>query len=72
MIGLPSNPVILAASDLMPLELTVHCRSSKVLERLGFAHAFPPLEIAAKIGVSLGIGLLVGLEREWAHKDLDV
>lgn len=33
---------------------------------------FPPLEIAAKIAVSLGIGLLVGLEREWAHKDLGV
>lgn len=33
---------------------------------------FPPIEVAAKIGVSLGIGLLVGLEREWAHKDLGV
>jgi uncharacterized membrane protein (DUF4010 family) len=42
------------------------------LTTFGFAHAFPPLDIAAKIGVSLGIGLLVGLEREWAHKDLGV
>ena len=42
------------------------------LAMFGFAHAFPPLDIAAKIGVSLGIGLLVGLEREWAHKDLGV
>ena len=39
---------------------------------MAFAHSFPPLEIAAKIGVSLGIGLLAGLEREWAHKDLGV
>jgi uncharacterized membrane protein (DUF4010 family) len=38
----------------------------------GFAQPFPPLGVAAKIGVSLGIGLLVGLEREWAHKDLGV
>ncbi|MFN3929833.1 MAG: MgtC/SapB family protein, partial [Thermoflexus sp.] len=22
------------------------------------------------IGISLGIGLLIGLEREWAHKDV--
>jgi len=31
---------------------------------------FPPLEVAAKIAVSLGIGLLVGIEREWSNKDL--
>src|SRR6202044_3146830 len=31
---------------------------------------FPPSEVAAKIGVSLGIGLLVGIEREWSNKDL--
>lgn len=31
---------------------------------------FPPAEVAAKIGVSLGIGLLVGIEREWSNKDL--
>jgi uncharacterized membrane protein (DUF4010 family) len=33
---------------------------------------FPPDEIAVKILISLGIGLLVGLEREWSHKDLGV
>ena len=33
---------------------------------------FPPTEIAIKIALSLGLGLLVGLEREWAHKDLGV
>jgi uncharacterized membrane protein (DUF4010 family) len=36
------------------------------------ATIFPPVEIATKIGISLAIGLLVGLEREWAHKDLGV
>jgi uncharacterized membrane protein (DUF4010 family) len=34
--------------------------------------AFPPLETAVKLLISLGIGLLVGFEREWAHKDLGV
>jgi uncharacterized membrane protein (DUF4010 family) len=33
---------------------------------------FPSTEIAAKIAVALGIGLLVGLEREWARKDVGV
>ena len=33
---------------------------------------FPPSEVAAKIAVSLGIGLLVGIEREWSNKDLGV
>jgi uncharacterized membrane protein (DUF4010 family) len=31
---------------------------------------FPPSEVAAKLTVSLGIGLLVGIEREWSNKDL--
>jgi uncharacterized membrane protein (DUF4010 family) len=31
---------------------------------------FPPSEVATKIAVSLGIGLLVGIEREWSNKDL--
>jgi hypothetical protein len=31
---------------------------------------FPPTQIATKILIALGIGLLVGLEREWAHKDV--
>lgn len=36
------------------------------------ASAFPPLEIATRIVVALAVGFLVGLEREWAHKDLGV
>lgn len=31
---------------------------------------FPPSEVAAKIAIGLGIGLLVGIEREWSNKDL--
>src|SRR5258707_1183144 len=33
---------------------------------------FPPSEVAARIAVSLGIGLLVGIEREWSNKDLGI
>jgi uncharacterized membrane protein (DUF4010 family) len=33
---------------------------------------FPPTEFATKLLLSLGIGLLVGFEREWSHKDLGV
>lgn len=33
---------------------------------------FPTYEVAARIGASLGVGLLVGLEREWAHKEIGV
>jgi uncharacterized membrane protein (DUF4010 family) len=33
---------------------------------------YPPAEVAAKIAVSLGIGLLVGIEREWSNKDLGI
>lgn len=35
-----------------------------------FVPRFPPDEVAPKIAVSLGIGLLVGIEREWSNKDL--
>jgi uncharacterized membrane protein (DUF4010 family) len=35
-----------------------------------FINRFPPSEVAAKMAVSLGIGLLVGIEREWSNKDL--
>lgn len=35
-----------------------------------FVERFPPSEVASKIAVSLGIGLLVGIEREWSNKDL--
>lgn len=31
---------------------------------------FPPLEISIKLAISIGIGMLVGFEREWAQKDL--
>jgi uncharacterized membrane protein (DUF4010 family) len=33
---------------------------------------FPPAEVAAKLATSLGIGLLVGIEREWSNKDLGI
>ncbi|HEX5432049.1 MAG TPA: DUF4010 domain-containing protein [Bryobacteraceae bacterium] len=33
---------------------------------------FVPLDIAAKLALSLGVGLLAGFEREWSHKDLGV
>ena len=33
---------------------------------------FPPIEVATKTAIALGIGLLVGLEREWSQKDLGV
>ncbi len=34
--------------------------------------AFPYDDIASKIALALGVGLLVGLEREWAQKDVGV
>jgi uncharacterized membrane protein (DUF4010 family) len=34
------------------------------------ATRFPAVEVAPKLAVSLGIGLLVGIEREWSDKDL--
>jgi uncharacterized membrane protein (DUF4010 family) len=34
------------------------------------ASRFPPAEVAARIATSLGIGLLVGIEREWSNKDM--
>ncbi len=37
-----------------------------------FQHIFPPVEVATKLAISLGIGTLVGLEREWAQKDVGV
>ena len=32
--------------------------------------AFPPVEISIKLAIAVGIGMLVGLEREWSQKDL--
>src|SRR5260370_7328762 len=37
-----------------------------------FVDRFPASEVAARIAVSLGIGLLVGIEREWSNKDLGI
>jgi uncharacterized membrane protein (DUF4010 family) len=31
---------------------------------------FPATEVAAKLAVAIGVGLLVGIEREWSNKDL--
>lgn len=33
---------------------------------------FPPGEIAQKLAVTVSLGMLVGLEREWANKDIGV
>jgi hypothetical protein len=33
-----------------------------------FVSRFPPSEVAARIAVSLGIGLLVGIKRGWSNK----
>jgi uncharacterized membrane protein YfcA len=35
-------------------------------------HLFPPVEVATKLAIALGTGTLVGLEREWAQKDIGV
>lgn len=31
---------------------------------------FPPVEVSIKLALAIGIGMLVGLEREWSQKDL--
>jgi len=36
------------------------------------SHLFPPVDVATKLAITLGIGTLVGLEREWAQKDIGV
>lgn len=33
---------------------------------------FPTLDVAVKLAIAIGMGLLVGLEREWSHKDVGV
>lgn len=33
---------------------------------------FSPLVVCAKLGVAIAIGLLIGFERQWAHKDFGV
>jgi uncharacterized membrane protein YhiD involved in acid resistance len=36
------------------------------------SHLFPPVAVATKLAIALGIGTLVGLERERAQKDIGV
>jgi uncharacterized membrane protein (DUF4010 family) len=36
----------------------------------GGNQAFPAMEIAVKAALALGLGMLVGLEREWSNKDI--
>lgn len=38
----------------------------------GSSSAFPPAITAVKLAVALGIGLVVGFERQWSHKDFGV
>jgi uncharacterized membrane protein YhiD involved in acid resistance len=33
---------------------------------------FPPFGVAIKIAIALGIGVLVGLERQWSQIDVSV
>jgi hypothetical protein len=43
-----------------------------MLLAMSLPHLFSPVEVATKIVIALGIGTLVGLEREWAQKDVGV
>ena len=43
-----------------------------MLLAMSLPHLFSPVEVATKLAISLGIGTLVGLEREWAQKDVGV
>ena len=38
----------------------------------GGSTAFPPVVTAIKLAVALAIGLLIGFERQWSHKDFGV
>jgi uncharacterized membrane protein (DUF4010 family) len=38
----------------------------------GGSAAFPPVVTAVKLAVALAIGLLIGFERQWSHKDFGV
>jgi uncharacterized membrane protein YhiD involved in acid resistance len=39
---------------------------------LGPITTFPPADISLKLAITVGIGLLVGLEREWSQKELGI
>ncbi len=47
-------------------QTVIHMMRTVAIER------FIPLEVATKLSVSLGIGLLVGFEREWSRKEVGV
>ena len=34
--------------------------------------SFAPADISLKLAITIGIGLLVGLEREWSQKDMGI
>jgi uncharacterized membrane protein (DUF4010 family) len=38
----------------------------------GSSTAFPPTVIAVKLAVAIAIGLVIGFERQWSHKDFGV
>ncbi len=38
----------------------------------GNSTAFPPVVTAVKLSVALAIGLLIGFELQWSHKDFGV
>src|SRR6185312_5307272 len=56
-----------SARGLSPAHAAVQMRGKYSLQVM---QSFPPVEIATKLLLSLGIGLLIGFEREWSHKDL--
>jgi uncharacterized membrane protein (DUF4010 family) len=42
----------------------------QIIGRRSVEVVFPPVEISTKLTIAIGIGMLVGLEREWSQKDL--
>jgi len=49
------------------------CEMNNWLDELhGGSAAFPPVVTAVKLAVALAIGLLIGFERQWSHKDFGV
>jgi uncharacterized membrane protein (DUF4010 family) len=46
--------------------------NSWIDELHGASGAFPPAVTAVKLAVALAIGLLIGFERQWSHKDFGV
>jgi uncharacterized membrane protein (DUF4010 family) len=47
-------------------------RRRPTIEPTSLALEFPYRDVVTKIAVSVGVGLLVGLEREWANKEVGV